>query len=252
MRKVELSEPPPEMAPFECFQAKRSKAEGHLAATWYPALGAVRGAVLLLHPLVPWGQGYFHRRSRVPVLRSAGYHVLTVDLGGVGRSSGPTGDFYSSDLEDALHVLRQRAAGLPLHLWGVSAGGYWSHLVLSRRSAVRGAVFEDVSKHLIEWSKRMAPWGWPAYLFFQQVLPGAYRFLDLRRHAPFLHVRSVAYIGGEEDPGVLSEETRELADLAGARCLIVPGAGHLEAIKNAEEAVVALAMRTFELADHAS
>ena len=36
--------------------------------------------------------------------------------------------------------------------------------------------------------------------------------------------------------------------LAAAECLIVPGADHLGAVKDAEEDVVALALRTFELA----
>jgi pimeloyl-ACP methyl ester carboxylesterase len=248
LKKVEPSDPPPELAPFVRFEIGRSRAPGRLAATWYPAPGEARGAALLVHPWVPWGQDYFHRRGRLPALRAAGYHALTFDLGGVGRSGPPAGDFYASDLEDALRALRDRSGGLPLHLWGVSAGGYWAHLVLSRASVVRGAFFEDVSAHLIRWSWRKAPWGLPGYLFFQYRWPTVYRFLDIARHAPGLRVRAAAYAGGGRDWGVLADETRDLARLAGAECLIVPGADHLEAIKIAEEDVIALALRTFACA----
>lgn len=243
--KVESSDPPPELSPFVRFEIERTRASGRLAATWYPATGAARGAALLVHPWVRWGQDYFHRRGRLPALRAAGYHALTFDLGGVGRSGPPSGDFYASDLEDALGALRGRAGGLPLHLWGVSAGGYWAHSVLSRSSAVSGAFFEDVSAHLIRWSRRKAPWGLPGYLVFQYCWPSVYRYLDVSRHASALRVGAAAYVGGAGDTGVRADETRELARLAGAECLIVPGADHLEAIKIAEDDVIALALRTF-------
>lgn len=248
LKRVELDEPPPELAPFQRFEIERSTAAGRLAATWYPALGKARGAVLLVHPWVPWGQTYFHRRGRLPALRTAGYHALTFDLGGVGRSDRSPGAFHAGDLEEAVRALEERAGALPRFLWGVSIGGYWAHALLSRRTGLDGAFFEDVSAHLIRWSWRKAPWGFPGYLYFRHGLPDAYRYLDLRRHAPFLRVRSTAYVSGARDRGVRPAETRELARLAGAEHLIVDGADHLEAIKVAEDDVVALALRTFERA----
>lgn len=252
LEKVEPVDPPAELAPFTRFDVARPADPGRLAATWYPTAGEARGAVLLVHPWVPWGQAYFHRRGRLPILRAAGYHAMTFDLGGVGGSARAPRDFHSADVEAAIGALEERAGGLPLFLWGVSAGGYWSHLVLSRRPGIRGAVFEDVSSHLIRWSWRQAPWGIPGYLFFEHGLKRAYRFLDLRRHAPHLRVAATAYVSGEDDRGVRSEETRDLARRAAAQCLVVPGAGHLQAVKVAEDDVVALALRTFELADRLS
>ena len=121
------------------------------------------------------------QRGRLRALRQAGYHALTFDLGGVGRSGPPPPGFYDADLADVTSALAERAGDLPLHLWGVSAGGYWAHLLLSRRRGFRGAVFEDVAHHLIEWSKRTEPRGWPFYLFFQHCLPHA---LSISRRAP--------------------------------------------------------------------
>jgi hypothetical protein len=134
----------------------------------------------------------------------------------------------------------------------VSCGGTWAHPALARADDVAGAVFEDTSPHLIEWSWRMAPRLRPGYLLLRTVFPRAYRFLDARSHARDLKLGAVAYISGEHDPGVLPHETEELARLAGGRSHIVPGAGHLEAIKLATAEVLELALETFERAERAS
>ena len=240
-----MSPPPPDhLAPFEHLEIPRHDAPGHLAATWFPATDEARGAVLLTHPWIKLGQAYFHRQGRLEALRAAGLHALTVDLGGLGAST-PFRGFSDLEVAQAFAVLRQRAAGLPLHLWGVSNGGYWSHLMLSRSTGVEGGMFEDVTSHLLEWSWRMTPWGRPAFLVFRHGLPAAYRFLDLRAHVPHLKTRRTAYVSGGRDRGVPEAETRELARRAAGECLIVPKSGHLSSIKRANGEVVALAMKTF-------
>ncbi|HEY2739606.1 MAG TPA: hypothetical protein VGK45_14450, partial [Thermoanaerobaculia bacterium] len=138
---------------------------------------------------------------------------------------------------------------LPLHLWGVSSGGVWAHPALGRTHDVTGAVFEDVSPHLIEWSWRMEKLKRPAFLVLRTLFPTSYRLMDVRRFAPSLELGAVAYISGEKDPGVLPRETEELARLAGGRSLIVPGAGHLGAIKLAQAEVLKLALDTFRAAE---
>lgn len=240
--------PSDDLAPFERFLIPRAGRRGSLAATWYPAdrsRGKERGAVLLAHPWLEWGQAYFHRRGRIEALRAAGYHVLTFDLSGFGGSAPPKG-FWDRDLEDALGALVARAGGLPLGFWGVSSGGYWGHVLMSRRTPFCAAVFEDVSPHLIEWSWRQAPAGRLFYLIFRTFMRRAYTYLDLRRHAGALGARAVAYIGGTDDPGIPAADHRRLAELAQAELLLVPGAGHLAAIKNANAEVLALALATLE------
>ncbi|MDX1503871.1 MAG: hypothetical protein R3325_16050 [Thermoanaerobaculia bacterium] len=241
--------PPPErLAPFEHVEVPRRRGAGALQATWFPPLGKGRGAVLLVPPWVRRGRAYFHRRGRIEALRSAGYGALTLDLPGFG-GSGPPAGFFDVEIADALEELSRRAAGSPLLLWGVSAGGYWSHPAAAADPRVRGACFEDVASHLLGWSWRMAPIGRPFYLFFRLALPTAYRFLDLTRHAPSLAGRPVAYVGGGADRGVLAAETERLARLAGGVCRIVPGADHLGAIKLAERQIHELALATFHRAD---
>src|SRR4030095_3640530 len=84
---------------------------------------------------------------------------------------------------------------------------------------------------------------------FRCCLPSAYRFLDIRHHAAAMSLRAVAYASGERDRGVRPEDTRELAALAGGRFHIVPGAGHLAAIKSAAGELHPPALDTFRRAE---
>ena len=242
--RVDQPPPPPELAPWEELQIPRSRGEGSLAGTWYPAAEPARGAVLFLHPWLEWGKAYFHRRGRLEAARAAGLHALAVDLPGLG-GSGPKRGFFDVDVGDAVAALAARCPGLPLHVWGVSAGGYWAHHALARHGGYASAFFEDVSPHLLEWSSRMVPLGRPFYALFRTVLPRSHRFMDLRRYAPHLGVRRVAYVSGADDPGVRPEDTATLARLAGGSALVVPDAGHLAAIRRDGAGVIALALDTF-------
>jgi hypothetical protein len=246
--RIERPETPERMAPFEDVLVPRVQGRGGLTATWFPAEGRPRGAVLLLHPWLVWGKGYFHLRGRIEALRAAGYHALILDFAGFG-GSGPPHGFFDCNVEAGLRYLRERAGSLPLHVWGVSAGGYWAHPALARTRFVSGALFEDVAPHLFEWSWRVIPSRRPCYLFFRTCFPSAYRFLDIRRHAGLMSLGAVTYVSGERDRGVRPEDTRTLAELAGARYRIIPGADHLGSIKIAGEEVIALALETFRLAE---
>jgi len=246
--RLEQPAPPDYLAPFRTETIPRRDG-GVLSATFFPistrASTPARGAVLLLHPWLKWGRAYFHRHGRLEALRAVGYHALTVDLPGFGKSDPTRGRYFDLTLEDALEHLERRCPGLPLHVWGVSAGGYWMHPVLSRRRGVASAFFEDVSPHLLEWSWRVAPLGRPCYATFRLLFRCGYRYLDLRRHAPHLRTRRVAYVSGADDRGVRPEDTRALAERAGAPHLLIPDADHLDAIKKAPRAVVDLALQTF-------
>lgn len=253
LAEVELAPPPRRLRPWHPVSIPRPGRGGHLGGTWYPTgAAAPRGAVLLAPPWLEWGQTYFHRRRRIETLRSAGYHALTMDFPGIGDSS-PAAGFFDRDVADGLAELARRAPDLPLYLWGVSSGGYWSHMVLSgdagRRATggrpVRAAMFEDVSPHLIEWSSHTAPLGRPFHHLFRRLFRGSFRYMDLRCHAPALPM-PVAYVAGDQDPGIPVADTRELARRAGGEVVIVPDAGHLQPIKRDTGRVLDLALRTFE------
>lgn len=265
--------PPPMPAsfrPFQDFTVDRRDEPGRLAATWYPSQAeSARGAVLMVHPWHSRGRSFFHRHRRVPILRRAGYHVMTFDLGGAGESGPRPSRFPDRDVLDALHALERRTVEqegrrLPLHLWGVCHGGYWAHLALARSVgvgigapgpgnpegvAIGGAFFEDVPFHLLHWSKRQAPWGLPFYLFFEHALRRSHPYLDLRRQAAALEVASVAYISGALDTTVRPEETRELAAAGGWPHRIIEDADHLQCVRRRPTEVTDLALRTFAAAE---
>lgn len=249
---VSQPEPPDELRPYADIAIPRAGGRGMLTGTWYPAnqpRKKLRGTVLLLPPWLAWGKSYFHRRGRIQALRAAGYHALTLDLPerDLRRSS-----FFDRDVEAGLDELRRRAGSLPLHVWGVSAGGYWAHPALTRTDGVAGAFFEDVAPHLLEWSWRTAPLGRPFYLFFRHVLRRSYQYLDMRRHAEAFSLRAVTYVGGAKDRGVRPEDIRDLAERARGHWEIVDRAGHLEAIKLANQEVIDLALETFARAEEPS
>lgn len=234
---IQRTEPPAELAPFEHLEVPRSQGSGILSATLYRAPEPARGAVLLLHPWHARGRTWFYRHGRLPALREAGLHALTLDLPGFGKS-GPAAGHFDRDVEDGLVHLRTLFPDLPLHLWGVSYGGVWSHMALSRGVRVTGAVFEDVSPHLLEWSWRVAPLGRPFYLFFRTVFRDAYRFFDGRLHAPHLRVERALYVSGSKDRGVRPADTKALAERADAPYRIVEGADHLKAMQADREGVL--------------
>jgi pimeloyl-ACP methyl ester carboxylesterase len=239
---------PGQLAPFEEVEVEQ-RSGGRLSATFFPALTEnARGAVLLLHPWLPYGKAYFHRRGRLAALRDAGYHVLTPDLPSFGQSTKPD-HYFDVAIEDALAWLRARAGGLPVHLWGVSAGGHWSHPLLARDREIPAAFFEDVSPHLLEWSWRSAPWGRPFYLFFRAFLRRAYRFGDMRLQAAALRGRRLHYVAGAEDASIPAEDSRRLAAASGSPLLLVPEAGHLGSIKVAQNQIVAAALELFARAE---
>ncbi len=106
-------------------------------------------------------------------------------------------------------------------------------------------MFEDVSPHLFEWSLRQMPRGAPLFRLFRLAFPSVYRFLDMRRHAPFMRLRRAASVSGALDRGVQPDDTRELARLARGQACIVDDAPHLGAIKRDPQAVIGLALQTF-------
>ncbi|MEM1181217.1 MAG: alpha/beta fold hydrolase [Acidobacteriota bacterium] len=245
---VPTAPPPAALEPATDFEIDRTEAPGRLAATWFPADGeTARGVVLLLHPWHGRGQAYFHRHRRIPVLRDAGYHVMSFDFGGIGASGPTRRHFADRDVLDAVRVAKGRAGERPLHLWGVCLGGFYGCLAMLEATEVDSAFFEDVTPHPLTWSRRRAPWGRPAYRFFQTALPSAYRFLDLFEQAPRLSGRPTAWVSGAWNDTVLTQETREIARRAGGRALIVDDAKHLECMRRGRGSMVELALGTFAM-----
>lgn len=222
---------PPEWDP-QPFGIPRA-AGGLLAAILFPH-ETPRGVVLLGHPGIGPAKGWFHRGDRVPFLRQLGFAVVTFDHGGFGESDAPT-RLYHAEWEDVLAWTRRRFPSLPIHVWGVSVGGYFAHHALAapETKGVRSAVFEQVTPDLLGYAG--PPWAaWrAAALAARLAAPAARAWLPTEAHALHVKAEHVLYVSGDADAGVPPAHARRLVRAAGplAGHHVVVGAGHLEAWK---------------------
>lgn len=95
-----------------------------LARTW-PASGASRGVIVIVHGLKDHSARYAALATR---LAGAGYAVYALDLRGHGRSAGPRvaparWTDYVDDVDRFTTAVEQRAPGKPVYLFGHSMGG---------------------------------------------------------------------------------------------------------------------------------
>lgn len=221
--------PPPEWGAFP-FGIPRESG-GVLAALLFPH-PAPRGVVLLGHPGIPAAKGWFHRSDRIPFVRELGFAAVTFDHGGFGESD-PADRLYHAEWADALAWARRRFPDLPIHVWGVSVGGYFAHHALAApdEPGVASAVFEQVAPDLLRYR---GPWWRPwraADAAARLLSPQARAWLPAEAHA--LHVKAdhVLYVYGDRDAGIPMEDARRMLRAASpvAQRHVVEGAGHLEA-----------------------
>jgi pimeloyl-ACP methyl ester carboxylesterase len=222
-------DPPPAEWGAEPFGIVRAKG-GILAALHFPAPRA-RGVVVFGHPGIPAAKGYFHRSDRIPFVRALGFAAMTFDHGGFGESDDPT-QRYDEEWAEALAWARRRHPDVPIHLWGVSMGGYFAHHALAAdEQGVTSAIFEQVTPNLLHYggSPALKAAGAMASL----AAPAVRRWLPAEAHAPRMAAEHVLYVSGDADHGITRAEATRLAEAAGpfARHHVVEGAGHLDAWK---------------------
>lgn len=231
-------DPPP--APWDAkpFAIVREQA-GILDALLFDQPGP-RGVVLLGHPAIPPGKGWFHRSDRIPFLRELGFAVVTFDHGGFGGSD-PAKGLHHREWHDALRWARRRFPGTPIHVWGVSLGGYFAHHALAQDEAgVASAIFEQVSPDLFRYRIQGAPLASATGGVLSRTLaPTGARWFPAKAHAADVNAERVLYVSGDADVGVPLDHAREMLAAASplARHHVVPGAGHLEAWKLGGEPV---------------
>lgn len=187
-----------------------------LIAWWAPATGPSRDRTVLVAP----GNGGSRvlRVQLVRALAAEGFDVLLVEYRGYGGNPGsPTEEGLAADVAAAYrHVVQVR--GVPpdrLVLFGESLGGAPLTRLATERP-VGALVLRSPFTSLADVGER-------AYPFLLRAL--------LRDRFPLLdHVRSVrvpvAVVAGEADEIVPVEQSRAVAQAAGASCTEVPGARH--------------------------
>ena len=228
----EAQDAPPAAWGAQPFGIPRSSG-GLLAGLLFP-VDAPRGIVLLGHPGIPPGKGYFHRSDRIPFLRERGFAVATFDHGGFGESDDPT-RLYHEEWADVLAWARRRFPDLPVHVWGVSIGGYFAHhaLAAADEPGVASAIFDQVAPDLLHYKGEGVGSRRIAGLVGAVAAPSALKWFPAEAHA--LHVKAdrVLYVTGAKDAGIPIEHARRLVAHANplARHHVVEDARHLEAWK---------------------
>lgn len=120
-------------------------AAGSRFCLYHPPAGAVRGALLYLHPFAE----ELNRTRRMAALQARhlaarGYAVLQWDLLGCGDSEGDFGDatwaHWEADVDAAIDCLRVRCAA-PLWLWGMRVGCLLAAGAARRHAGVAGLLF---------------------------------------------------------------------------------------------------------------
>lgn len=170
-------------------------AGGTLAAIRF-SHDAPRGLVVFGHPALPAGKGWFHRNDRVPFVLGLGFAALTWDYGGYGESD-PANALWHREWLDVLAHARAAFPHEPLHVWGVSMGGYFAHHALAQAPApVASAVFEHVHANMFEYGSGARRLAGRALAL---ALPREVAWFRADAHAPRLRAGRVLYVSGARD-----------------------------------------------------
>ena len=230
MRGIEHAPQDPAPAEWRAHPFGIVRASGGMLAALHFPVAKPRGVVVFGHPGIAPGKGYFHRSDRIPFVRELGFAAMSFDHGGFGESDDPTGLFHR-EWADVLRWARRRHPGLPIHVWGVSLGGYFAHHALAEdEHGVASAIFEEVSPDLLSYPDSGLALG---RAFASALMPSARRWTAAETHAPHMAVEHVLYVHGDADRGVPPAHAERLVHAAGpfARHHVVKGAAHLESWK---------------------
>jgi pimeloyl-ACP methyl ester carboxylesterase len=135
-----VMEPSRRAKPVDLQSADGTVLEGALVA----AGPSARGVVVLCHPLLRYGYHYFLRSGLARWVAGAGFHALLFNFQGIGRSA--LGNLcFADDVAGAVAWARQCFPLLPVHLLGLSFGGYHAaHALVRLDGAVASAALDSV------------------------------------------------------------------------------------------------------------
>lgn len=128
---------------------------GLLAGIYGEALGArPKGGIVCVPPLRLDSKSFYLKTGLARMLREHGYHVLLMDLNGLGESDN-IDVRYALDVIAAGKALRERTPGLPTGLMGVSFGATWAACALAEPGhGFEAAVLESGFTTMAEYWRR--------------------------------------------------------------------------------------------------
>ncbi len=215
----------------------RNSAGARLAGLWGVARGAVRGTLVLAHPMGKAAKGFWLRYGHAEVFRDAGYHVLAFDANGFGESEAVSFD-YPDDIWCAGRWAADRAGSGTVGLIGASFGAGWGLCAMAREgSPFSAAVLEGVFPTLPDFWRHY-PVAYAALRLSQVVWPSLERGLRPELEATRLRGQPrVLLLYGDADrftpPSHGDRLARALARSSDVSMQVFAGVGHTFALRDA-------------------
>jgi pimeloyl-ACP methyl ester carboxylesterase len=186
-----------------------------------------RGVVVLCHPLQRYGYHYFLRGGLARWAAGAGFHTVLFNFQGIGRSA-LGGLCFADDVVGAVGWARERFPGLPVHLAGLSFGGYHAaHALVRLDGAVAGAVLDSVPPRIGN-VFRSGPASWLMWVLGQSPWAAATGTRPVAISLARVRRTLLLLVYGDADEYCPPADVRRLAAaVPAARLEWLPGAEHL-------------------------
>lgn len=195
------------------------------------AMGQPKGVIIFCHPFMKYGYHYFIKSGHIDIMSRAGFEGVLFNFKGFGGSKIAGPSFYD-DVLGALDFAHDRFPGMPVHILGSSFGGYHAVHALAQPGVQAQSAFLDSVPPRATNFFRKGPLG-VAFRFLNKSPWGSLcgttpltDDLDQIKRTP-LH-----FVYGDADKYYLEGERHEFSNRTPeSRFTMLPGAGHLEAIK---------------------
>ena len=187
-----------------------------------------RGVVVLCHPLLRYGYHYFLRNGLARWAAGAGYHVALFNFQGFGRSA-LKGLCFADDVAGVVGWARERFPGLPVHLAGVSFGGYHAAHALRRLDGmVASAALDSVPPRITNVFQSGAS-SWLMRTLSRSPWAAATGTSPIALSLALVRRTPILLLYGDADDYCPMEDVRRLAaDTRAAWLEVLPGTGHMD------------------------
>jgi uncharacterized protein len=200
-----------------------------LVGDWFSA-ERPRGAVVLAHPDKRYARHWFVKSGYVEFLLANGYDALTFDFTGYGESRGPA-TYYHEDLVAATRLAEHWAGGFPVHVLGVSMGGFVAANASPALAHVRSMVLESPYPSFNAWYGKGA--NYHAMRAFDALFPRTGRSIKADRNFANARPERLLVAYSPRDAVTPAPLSKAVADANPRASALEVDAAHLEFLADA-------------------
>jgi pimeloyl-ACP methyl ester carboxylesterase len=219
-----IMEPSSKVEPVALQSADGTPLEGALMH----ADSDVQGVVVFCHPLLRYGYRYFLRSGLARWAAEEGFHCVLFNFQGIGRSDMGALCF-ADDVVGVVGYARERFPGLPVHLVGLSFGGYHAaHALVRLDGIVTSAVLDSVPPRIGNFF-RTGVSAWVMKALSWSPLAGATGTKAVAASLSRVRRTPILLVYGNEDEYCPKEDvTRLAAAIPAARLKTLDDVGHMD------------------------